>query len=89
MTKWTVWAVEDDPYSNSAEVFDIGGYDDFQDAYNTAVEEVRENGAAICAYVTKETTGNIWYALDGLTHEGVYPGPGITGWREALAEMNV
>jgi hypothetical protein len=85
--KWTVWAVEDDDRASTPEVFDIAGYERFEDAYAACVEEVRENGAAICAYVTGRR-GTIWYALDGLTKEGVYCGPGVTSWRAALAAMN-
>lgn len=88
MSKWTVWAVEDDERAGTPEVFDLAGYEAFADAYAACVEEIRENGAAICAYITA-ASGNIWYALDGITREGVYCRPGITRWRDALNEARI
>jgi hypothetical protein len=92
--RWVVWSVEYDILeadgnvsSARCEEFDVGSYAEFADAYACAVFELEENAASVCVYIVGEN-GNIWFALDGLTREGVYCGPGVKNWGDALATMS-
>ena len=97
VSKWTLWVVENELHESDSgtvtscgdDIVDILTRDRFEDAYAEAVEERRENPAAVCVYITKNGKENIWYAMDTLTGEGVYCGPGITDWRAALATATV
>ena len=82
MSKWTVWAVEDDE-GTTPECFDIAGYGNFEAALKSAKTEIEENGAAICAYITSES-GAIWLVIDGITQNVAYLPPGVKHWRDAL-----
>jgi len=84
--RFTVWAVEHDPDTNSSEAFDCGGSNDSLEATFLARNEAEDNPAASYTYVTDGPSEIIYIidpVLDRSGYVGKRDGSPITSWAEA------